>query len=370
MLNSDGKPISYFHDEYFPKPENMIMESSDDIFALSEEAKHFVDQQILTERDSKKRIKLLAAAMFDKSKVSLIYTADANTTASETFNNQLANCLSMTILTYAMAEYAGLSADFQEVFIPEYWMRSEQYSVLNRHVNVRLKPTALARGEIIPAALSYYADTLTVDFVVDRSTKHYKTKIIPKESVLAMYFNNKGAEEILAKNLNKAYWYFKTALQHDSSFVPAWGNLGVTYRLSHRLEWVEPVYLYALALDSENYSILENLAVLKQRVNQPEQANAIQRKLQQYRASNPYYYFRLAEEQYDNGDWHQAVRYYDRAIKLDRNVHDFYFGLAKAWFRLGNVEKSHKYLRKAKMKSFDEDLELKYQHKLDLLGRL
>ena len=48
----------------------------------------------------------------------MLYRNSANTTANTTFNNRAANCLSLSIMTYALAEHVGLNATFYEVEIP------------------------------------------------------------------------------------------------------------------------------------------------------------------------------------------------------------------------------------------------------------
>ncbi len=76
-------------------------------------------------QDSDIQIKALANTIFDHSYLNLLYKNDANTVAEETFSNRAANCLSLTIMTFALADYANFAINFQQVDTPELWVRRE-----------------------------------------------------------------------------------------------------------------------------------------------------------------------------------------------------------------------------------------------------
>ncbi len=60
-------------------------------------------------------------------------------TAAQAYHSKSANCMSLTIMAYAMATHAGMNVAFQEVDIPEYWVRNGKYSLLTGHVNLLVK---------------------------------------------------------------------------------------------------------------------------------------------------------------------------------------------------------------------------------------
>ena len=124
----------------FPSYIHFPVETEEQVFALSDEAKAFVDEAIKQEDDQRQQIKVLVAKIFDRSDLNLLYRGNANTVASDTFQNRSANCLSMSIMTYALASYAGFDASLQDIDIPEYWTRRDGFSLLNGHVNVRVVP--------------------------------------------------------------------------------------------------------------------------------------------------------------------------------------------------------------------------------------
>ena len=129
---------AYLHDELFPGYQAEQIETAEQVFAIDEDMKKFVNKRIRPLKTQQAQIRELSEGIFKRSNTSLLYQNDANTVATETFANQAANCLSLTIMTYALADYAGFGVSFQQVNIPELWVRRDGTSLLNRHVNLKV----------------------------------------------------------------------------------------------------------------------------------------------------------------------------------------------------------------------------------------
>ena len=127
-----------FDDSLFPSYQSFPLEDEDTIFALNDDAKAFVDGIFRPLENRERNINTLVSAIFDHSQMGMLYRSGANSIASTTFDNRTANCLSLSIMTYALAEYAGYDATFYSVEIPEYWTRRAGFSFLNGHVNLRV----------------------------------------------------------------------------------------------------------------------------------------------------------------------------------------------------------------------------------------
>jgi tetratricopeptide (TPR) repeat protein len=68
--------------------------------------------------------------------------------------------------------------------------------------------------------------------------------------------------------------------------------------------------------------------------------------------------------------WDQALAHFRKALTIDRSKHEVYFGLARAYFEIGELQQSLRYLKQAKIKAHNRQDEDKYQNKLDFLGDL
>lgn len=353
----------YLHDDLFPQHRLFTIETPEQVFALDEAAKLFV-QDNLKGNDHHRQIKALMHKIFHRSEFNLLYLASANTTATETFHNRAANCLSMSIMAYAMAREAGYTVRFQDVMIPEYWTRRSGFSVLNGHVNLLVSPPSE------PNRVRLFEQGLVVDFDPQATRNHFPKRFVTRATILAMFYNNKGADALLANSYTKAYAYFRAAIKQDPSFDSTWVNLGFLYRLQGFYQYAEASYKQALNVDEENLTAWENLAYLYQYTKREKHAEEILTWVDNKRASNPFYHFILGEQDVELGLYDRALSHYRRALKLDKQSHEIYFGLAKAYYALGEINRSEQYLRMAKRKASNDQDQQRYQYKLSLLSRL
>lgn len=353
---------AFFIDDQFVSQTPITIESAEDIFALDEEMRTMVKEVLLPERTAMDKTRRLLEHIFNEENIALTYNKNANVTAREVYHQQSANCMSLTIMAYALAKEAGLNIRFQEVEIPEYWVRHGRYNMLTGHVNLVVTPQRPPNKYIV-----WGTDAVEIDFDPYASKRYFNRKIIDKNRVLAMYYNNKGAEALVAVNYVLAYNYFKTAILFDSSFSTSWGNLGVLYRLTEHEPLAKKVYQYALAVDSENLTVLGNMAILLKLEGDIEGAEKLEKILKQKRHKNPYYQALLADEALYNGKFDQAILYYKRAIKMDGKVHEFYFGLAKVYFQLNKIYEAQKAMQKAIAINRTKTIESQYIAKLNFL---
>ena len=105
--------------------------------------------------------------------------------ASQTYANLNANCLSLSILAYSLADYLGIKARFQKVHIPEYWAMNKGVNLLTGHINLSIDNALM---QTIPATMVYQRDKqLTIDFDPNIRKQRFKTSPISKEFVTAMF---------------------------------------------------------------------------------------------------------------------------------------------------------------------------------------
>ncbi|GAB2706890.1 tetratricopeptide repeat protein [Aliiglaciecola aliphaticivorans] len=350
------------NDDTFPEYQTIEIESEEDIFALNQEAEEFISEQVAVVKDPVDRMETLVRLIFDRSEFNLLYMGSANTVASETFQRRAANCLSMSIMTYALAKEAGFSVRFQDVQIPEYWTRRAGYSLLNGHINLMIMPRE-------PGVIHLINTGMQVDFDPQNPQKSFPKRIVTKRSVTSMFYNNKGADALLSESYSEAYAYFKKAALLSPDFVSTWINLGILYRLVGDYESAENTYKHALQLDEDNLTGWENLAFLYETVGRRDEAEAITSRIERVRSDNPFHHFIQGEQSFENKEFELALQHYRNALKLDRSKHEIYFGLAKVYYELGDVRRSQLYLKKAKNRARSYQDQDRYQGKLDLLSR-
>ncbi len=351
-------------DDLFPSYTLFEVESEDEVFSLNDEAKLFVTRSLKLDYPSlidKPNIKKLVENIFDYTEMGLSYSNSANSTASETFSNRTANCLSLSIMTYAMAEYAGLRPEFYVVDIPEYWVRRAGFDVLNGHINLRILPLAT------PGAVVFFNAAIDVDFDPQDIRNNFPRKQISKQRALAMFYTNKGADALLRNSYSKAYAYFRAAAQTDPNYSSIWTNLGVLYRINDFNDAAERAYRHSLALDDNNWTAWENLAHLMKMTNREEEGKAILNRLERTRVDNPFYHLILGERAFENKEYAKAIKHYRDGWRLDHKRSQILFGLGKSYYAEGDINKAVHYLSLAARFAQNEQDANRYQGKLSLL---
>ncbi|MCQ8881915.1 tetratricopeptide repeat protein [Pseudoalteromonas shioyasakiensis] len=341
------------------------VETQQEIFALNKHVKEQLDSTFPKDSRSLQSTKRLLKFLLQNGDASLSYQSGATLTANQAYSNLNANCLSLSILAYSLAEYLGLEGQFQKVHIPEYWALDNGFNLLTGHINLKVSE---AQKLVVNRKVIYPEErSLVIDFDPNSRQEAFKTSNINKARITAMFYNNKGAAAMLKHDYDTAFSYYKAAVNIDSNYSGAWGNLGVLFRLTDDYPRAETAYQYAISLDPDNNTALGNLARLYNLTNREEQGQAILAKLDNKRQANPYYHISLGNDAYTTARYQDAIKHYKKARDLNPTLHDTDFGLARTYYQLGDLKLAKKYLTMANNKAdFDHDKQ-RYESKLQAL---
>ncbi len=333
---------SFYQDQLFAGFEKIILESADEVFAIDDEMRQIVEQELLPINNYKQRATQLLQHIFSKNNINLSYQNNANLTAIQTYNSQKANCISLTIMAFALAKEAGLKVKFQQLEVPEYWIRNGNYNLLAGHVNLVITSPSE------PSKFNYLGnDILEIDFDPFIVKKTFPKTLINQSTVLAMFYNNKAAQLLILNKHLEAYAYIREAIQVAPEYSSSWSNLGILYKLNGNPLLANRVYRHAIALDSNNLTALTNLLLLLEEQGDVEEVKAINIKLTRKRSKNPYYHALLASNAYHNGDLQKSLQLYRKAIRLNSKIHQFYYGIAMVYYNLDEWSEAESAIRKA-----------------------
>jgi Tfp pilus assembly protein PilF len=312
------------------------------IFAIDETMRQYVRTQVRREARSKNDRAALYDALYDKSRLKLEYDAAMTRNARETFAARQGNCLSLVIMTAALAHELGLQVRYQEVLGEESWSRSGDMYFVAGHVNLVL-------GRRLGDHPNNY-DTngmMVIDFLPSGDVAGYRTREISEATVLAMYMNNRAAETMSEGQLDQAYWWARAALRQDPSFSGAYNTLGVIQFRHGDLAAARRTLAHALIRAPDNTVLLSNLAQALEASGLPDEALPLRRRLLALQPQPPFHYFNLGKLAMQQGDYGQAIRLFSREIARDPYYHEFHFWLAQAYARLGQLEQAGKQLELA-----------------------
>ncbi|MBY5923005.1 tetratricopeptide repeat protein [Ferrimonas balearica] len=278
-------------------------------------------------------------------------------TAAETFAQRSGNCMSLVVMTTALADALQMPVRFQLVNAPPVWDRQGGLYLINGHVNVKLS------APYRPDELRISDGGVTIDFLPGNQLRGYEVIPLSREELIARYYNNLAAEAMVDGDLDRAYYLLKAALEQVPGHGDVWNTLGVLYRKAGLEAKAEAVYRYAASQPDSQLDALHNLSILLASQDRLLEWQQVHAQLELKRIRNPYYHFDMGEIAYRAGEYDKAVRFYRKAVDLAEYRHEFHFGLSRAYFQLGDLQLSARHLHRAEDLA-PRDEQARYQMKL------
>ena len=353
------KPESLFDDAAF-QPRSAPGKT--DVFALSDAMRRFLDIEIGPQLRRMGRLEGFVDAIQNDRQLKLKYDSTTTRTAAEAFEARAGNCISMVIMTAALAKALGLPVYYQRVFAEEPWSQDGGILFHSEHINVTLRRRL---GDDYNWGDQHRK--ITIDFLPSDDVRGYRTRAIEERTVIAMFMNNRAAESLARGHLNDAYWWAREAILRDNGFLDAYNTLGVVYHQHGNLGEAERVFRQLLEREPDNPTFISNFAAVLSADGQEQAAQVLLHKLQRIEPYPPFYFMDRARLAMKRGDYETAIGLFKRELARNPDYHAAHFGLAVAYFRLGNVASAQKHLTAAMQDSTtprDHDL---YAAKLEWL---
>ena len=303
-------------------------------FEVDDAMRDFVSRE--TGRTKQQRAKLftLLDAMEDVDLFALDYEATSTYTPPVTFRERQGNCLSATMLFVLLAREAGLDVSYQLVDVPPTWSDdSPDIIVVSSHVNA-LVETRTGRDYV-------------VDFNDIGYDERFEAREINDDYVLALFYNNLGAEALIRREPELSFRYFRAAIDADPEISNVWSNVGVLYARQALHAHAEAAYLQALVADPRNRTAQTNLVNLYEARGDHEAANLLRERVRRYQERNPYYHFAIAERAYAEQRFNEALTAVTRAVRLKPDEQEFHHLRGLVYRELGREPEAEKSFARA-----------------------
>ena len=347
-------PAGLLHDELFAASLPRI--DAADVLALSPEMRRYLDDEVRPLGRSKGLQQALVELLYAKGKLRLDYDAEMTRNAREAFAARAGNCLSLVVMTAALANELGLEVRFQTVPLEESLNRTSDLHFFIGHINMVLGPRLLSQSSWGSGPW------LTIDFIPN--TQRKRTVTIDQERVLAMYMNNKAAESLAAHQLDHAYAWARAAVRQDGQFMSSFNTLGVIYQRRAAYTEAESAFRHVLAVEPRNVHAMGNLVLALQRQGRDAESLALAAELRRLQPVAPFAYFQAGLRALDARDYRGARQLFEREIDRTADYHEFHFWLAVALVNLGEVDQARKHLEQALENSTTREQSAIYSGKL------
>jgi Flp pilus assembly protein TadD len=329
-------PKDLFDDAAFSAPTDRI--DADDIFALSDEMRQYLVNDIDHKVYLNGKITALFDELYQNNRLKMSYDARQTRNAAETFRTRAGNCLSLTIMTAAFAKQMGLPTQFHSVANGEIWDRNQNIDFLIGHVNLTVGEGGGTH------TLPGHEPGKIIDFAAGVDAHNEWIEDIGEDVIVAMYMNNRAAESLAQNDLTNAYWWARAAILHTPAFLSAYNTLGVIYSRRHDLPQAQQVFQHVLAHEPDNVVAMSNQVQTLGALGRVEESQALARRLAQLQPYPPYFFFNLGLEAMQKGDFQAARNEFTKEVSRASYNHQFHFWLALADYYLGNIKETRKHL--------------------------
>ena len=328
---------SLFNDALFAPPKERI--DAREIFAVDEAMRRYVHEEIGRELQKHGLQKGLFEALYTRNRLKLEYDAAMTRTAAQAFAARQGNCLSLVIMTAALARELGLEVRFQRVIADDMWSRSGELYFVSSHVNV-----VLAGSKSDPMRRVDERQLFTIDFLPPRPKAITRTRELTDENILSMFMNNRAAEALAAGRADDAYWWARAAIEQDPKYLSALNTLGVVYKKKGAYKEAERAFARLLEREPGNLHAMANLSIAYKDQGRFVEAKALEDRVRALQPQAPFYFFDRGLEAMEQGEFAVARTLFLREVERDAYYHEFHFGVAVASLWLGDVETARKHL--------------------------
>jgi Tfp pilus assembly protein PilF len=331
------------------------------LFVVTDEMRRYLRVELGKDVRADGPLRGLYRALQAPGRLRLDYDSRSTRTAAQAFEDRAGNCLSLVILSAALARELDLKTSFQQVMGEASWSLAGDMLVVNDHINLVLGSSNPGSSWSVDSGMA-----LIVDFLPSEVMRGARTRAISEHTVITMFMNNRAVEALLDGRVDAAYAWARSALQREPGFTPALNTLGVLYQKRGLLPEAAQVFTLALQQTPDSASTLSNLAGVQRSLGQTDQAQATEARLAQLRQTAPWSEFRQAQAAMRRGQYEQARTLLRQAAARDPNQRDVHVWLAQAELSLGNHQAAEQQLSLAISHSPTDERPL-YSAKLEKL---
>ncbi|MES2126854.1 MAG: tetratricopeptide repeat protein [Pseudomonadota bacterium] len=357
-------PLQLADDSRFGPPNEAI--NPEELFTLSPEMRNYVRSPVFANHIRNKGERGLIEALYQKGELKLEYDSSRTRNAAETFAAKSGNCLSLVIMTAAIAKELNMQVFYQNVMVDETWSRKNGLYFASTHVNLTFGRRSTEQIHSYDAGITM----LTVDFLPAEDVAGYRTHTVDEGTLIAMYMNNKAAEAIAQDRLNDAYWWARRAAIEHPAYITAYNTLGVVYQRHGDHALAERAFRLALEREPQNLVTMQNLVPVLTAQGKTVEAKALQTKIASIEPFPPFYYFDLGTKAMAAHDWAKAKTLFSKEVARMPYYHEFHFWLGLSMFMLGEQGDAREQLNLAIETSTSPDNRNRYAAKLAHLRSL
>lgn len=328
-----------WRDEYFRA---RMLPPVAQITAVSEDMRRYLANDIAGQSRRKGGLLGLVTALEKNTELRLEYDATQTRTAAEAFAVRRGNCMSLTLMTAALARELGLTVSYRKVYVDEPWDRLSGLLVRSGHINIVLESNASTDNWA-----GNRSKGVIIDFLPQADIARQRAVEIDESTVLSMFMNNRAAESLVGGDTDTAYAWAKLAITTMPRNMDAYNTLGVIYSRREMADAARHAFEIVLQQEDENISAMANLVGVLERTGNVVEAVKWRERLQRIEERPPFYHFDKGVAALKEKDFRAARDHFSKELARNAYYHAALFGLAAANLGMGESREAERYLFQA-----------------------
>ncbi|PRC94617.1 tetratricopeptide repeat protein [Solimicrobium silvestre] len=328
-----------WQDAFFAYDPSLVTIHRQDLFYLNPALTAQINAVLARRMAMPARLNQLLTIVFGSTHTIFPYRAGHSTIASETWKNKYGDCISLTMLSYAVGKALQLPIEMQEVESATLFDRREQIDFINEHVNIIVNNSQ---------QIELKEKTLGArDFVIDFEPEFAvfeRGRSLTEDGIAARFYNNLASEYFANDQPRLAYAYFKAAIYIDPSYAESYSNLAQLYRSKDLLADAEKMLRYCLQINPNAEIAMTSLRDLLTQQNRTDEAQHYTDLLKQWQYKNPYHWLRLGIYQINHQQFSDAVDSLEHAAEITHGFEEVHANLALAYWHNKQEKKAREQL--------------------------
>lgn len=280
-------------------------------------------------------------------------------TAAATLERGSGNCMSLAILTTALADLADVEIAYQLMDSPPVYQAVGEVIYKGVHARSILYDPAWRSDE---DTVVFRRPGIRVDYFPSGGERLIGN--LPRNQFIAMYYSNLAADALAVGDLPLAYWLVRKTLEFDPRSTAAINLLAVVHRRSGDVQQAEDVYRFGIDHLPNQVSLLRNYRILLTDLGRLDEARDIDIRLDRLDQPNPFDWIHAAQQAHREGRYSEALSLYERAIDIAPYLHEGYFGMARSHLELGDHAQAETDLARALERTSKTSTRMLYKAKL------
>ncbi len=286
------------------------------------------------------RLTRIQGTMFDRAMFTIDQESPETLTAAEAFQRRRGNCVSFTNLFLALARSLGIQLQAGLVIQRESSERKDDLVLVYTHM---------------VAVVRFVKGFAIYDFFAASERRGAEIRLLDDMGLTGILVSNRGVAALRVHDYPLALWRFDSAVRLAPQFTGGWGNLGLARWRMGDTPGALAAYRRALAIDSHQPTVLNNLAALYQSQGNVESARTALAAADLSTIS-PYSLIVRGDLELSSGNVKEALRQYRSARSLAPKSPDPLVAIARAESARGNRDAAREALEKALRLSPGDDV--------------